>query len=174
MVDDEELDIYNVKRKQAEVPEVVQQNDSNRKKGKGPINNQAEGSRSNNNNNSQEQQMMLQLQRQLLQQQQQQAPPIPFNNYSNTLPKNINHPIIPNTTAKVVKKRRNVMRETAKPEVITEDTWEKLRKTKIELSFDEYMALNKKVARDVKEGIIHIHKVFFSTSIFINSLLNLY
>ncbi|KAG2195269.1 hypothetical protein INT47_005044 [Mucor saturninus] len=55
-------------------------------------------------------------------------------------------------------KRKRVVKEKAKVEVEIEDTWDKLKNTPVTISVAEYMALSKKAARDVKDGIMYIHR----------------
>lgn len=55
-------------------------------------------------------------------------------------------------------KRKRAVKEKKKVEVKIEDTWDKLKNTPVTISVAEYMALSKKAARDVKEGIMYIHR----------------
>lgn len=54
------------------------------------------------------------------------------------------------------KKRQAKKREPVEVEI--EKTWDKLRRTQVTMSVAEYLALNKKTSKDVKEGLLYIHR----------------
>lgn len=54
------------------------------------------------------------------------------------------------------KKRQSKVREVV--EISIERTWDKLRRTQVTMSVAEYLAMNKKTSRDVKEGLLYIHR----------------
>lgn len=61
------------------------------------------------------------------------------------------------TTIKPVRKKP-VRRSRKEIHINVEDTWDKLRNTQLTISVAEFLALNKNAAKEVKEGIIYIHR----------------
>ncbi|KAI9468516.1 MAG: hypothetical protein EXX96DRAFT_590950 [Benjaminiella poitrasii] len=57
-----------------------------------------------------------------------------------------------------VNKGKRQGREKVKVEIDLGDTWEKMKNTQVTLSMAEYLALNRNVARDVKEGIMYMYR----------------
>ncbi|KAG2228411.1 hypothetical protein INT48_007457, partial [Thamnidium elegans] len=63
---------------------------------------------------------------------------------------------VPPVVKKFKKKRQTKKRDP--DEIPIEKTWDKLRRTQITMSVAEYLAMNKKTSRDVKEGLLYIHR----------------
>ncbi|KAG2228401.1 hypothetical protein INT48_007616, partial [Thamnidium elegans] len=87
----------------------------------------------------------------------------PSSQFVNYTPHNVmslNEPSMNTLTEGVIKPvRRKLSRRPRKEvHVNVQDTWEKLRNTQVTMSVAEFLALNKNAAREVKEGIMYLHR----------------